>query len=197
MKRSNGVVPVAAAVVMAGMLAACGGTAQPPPTPRPSSTITGFGATVADWNASHIADADFAPGSVYNADPTLPSIDGHTGARYVTVRGSNGRITNYSMNLHAEPIAAARADVIREVPPDATVLWAQARDTCYQEVVTSATLAKALGSVQFGDTNGGVFFEFSTSKSGVLSAYDPNRVDQVIVNYGAVGGLTPTAAGAC
>jgi hypothetical protein len=167
------------------------------PAAAPPVAITGFGATTADWNASHVADNVFAPGSVYNADPSLPTINGHTGARYVTVGGSNGRITSYSMNLHAEPIAAAKAEALYEVPADATVLWAQSKDTCYQEVVTSATLAKALGPMPFGDTNGGVFFEFSTVAPDGTSSYSPGSVNEVIVEYGAVGGPTPASSIPC
>jgi hypothetical protein len=166
-------------------------------TMPPPVAITGFGATTSDWNANHVADNTFTAGSVYNPDPSLPTINGHTGARYVTVNGSNGRITNYSMNLHAEPIAAAKAEALHEVPTDAIVLWAQTKDTCYQEVVTSATLAKAIGPTPFGDTNGGVFFEFSKVAPDGTSSYSAGSVNEVIVGYGSLGGPTAASATPC
>ena len=109
--------------------------------------LTGFGATAADWETHHQPDSDFDPGSVYNADATLPQINGHTGAKYTTVSVLGGRVLNYQLNFHqGTTITAALTEVAAEFPADATVLWKQQASGCYQVEFQSPSIGKALAT---------------------------------------------------
>ena len=61
----------------------------------PALSVTGFGATDADWNGAHTEDQDFARGAVYDADPALPTVNGHEGAHYIGVIHGGGRVLSY------------------------------------------------------------------------------------------------------
>jgi len=127
-----------------------GGTARPASTsaasPAVSDPLTGYGATVAAWNAHHTPDPDFDPGAVYDPDPSLPKINGHTGAKYVEVNAGDGRILNYVMNLPAStklPQAVVIAEA--ELPADAKILWQAKLDSCVQLEFVSPTLGRYVG----------------------------------------------------
>jgi hypothetical protein len=118
--------------------------------------VTGFGATDEAWNVSHTPDGNFAPGAVYNEDPSLPEVNGHTGAQYTEVLHEDGRVVGYDYHLHSEPIAAAKTDVLSsQFPPDAREAWFAVKGTCAQMLVRSATLARVLGGKGIGDSSGG------------------------------------------
>lgn len=117
------------------------------PTVAPSAAgITGYGATVADWNSAHTQAPFCAPGGCYDPDPSLAQVNGHEGVRYFGVSTSNGRVLDYSMAFaHGTPQSIASATVMREFPSDVAVLWTTTKATCYQMEVTSATLGGVLG----------------------------------------------------
>ena len=149
--------------------------------------LTGFGATFDVWNATRNPDQDFDPGTVYGADPALPQINGHTGARYVTVSGSNGYVTSYQVNFPAHTkIATVLADVLsKEFPPDATYLWKQeVTGQCYQAEVKSASLAKALTSESLGDGTGLVFLEAKSLANG--GVFDASNVSYAMLQFQSI-----------
>lgn len=159
----------AALVIVGGLLFALGRLTSPTPAPAaisqpelttPTSqpkppagvdTLTGFGATVAAWNGAHTPDSDFDPGTAYNPDPTLPSMYGNEGARYVSVQTIGGRVTNYTENLGALTLANEESVVGREFPADTRVLWSQELTGCTQVELVSATLHRVLGNTGTGD----------------------------------------------
>lgn len=113
---------------------------------RTSNQLTGFGATQDDWASAHQPDADFDAGSVYDQDPSLPSINGHTGARYTGVTPLGGRVTDYQLNFPAGTrLTAAKAELLEEFPADTTMVWEKMLGTCYGIEYRSKTLAMTLG----------------------------------------------------
>jgi hypothetical protein len=173
------------------------------PAPAPGSAapsvvdsgagLAGFGATFDVWNATRHPDPDFDQYTAYGADPALPQINGHTGARYVTVSGSNGYVTSYQVNYPAHTaIATVLADILRkEFPADASYLWKkQVPGSCYQAEVKSAKLAAALTSEGLGDGTGQVFVEAKSLANG--GVFDASDVSYVMVGTGM---LTYPSAG--
>lgn len=144
-----------------------------------ATAITGFGATDTAWNSAHTEDTDFASGAVYNADPSLPKVNGHTGTHYAAVQHENGHVLGYEYRFLDEPIAAAKADVLRtQFPADVKVVWFARKATCAQMMVRSAALGLALSDPAIGDKVGSVLVEFS---SGVAEdSYDPSAVNDAL-----------------
>jgi hypothetical protein len=81
-------------------------TSAPPPSPTqapsapPTVAVLGFGATDAEWNSRHRQTPGFTAGAVYDADPSLPQVNGHVGSRYIAVSHEQGRVLGYSMAFH-------------------------------------------------------------------------------------------------
>jgi hypothetical protein len=143
--------------------------------------VVGFGATTADWNAHHVAttDSGLAAGCCYNPDSTLPRVNGHVAYRYFTVNPTNDRVMNYLMDLHpGTTIAQAKAEMLREFPSDASVLWFAVKDTCAQMEVQSATLGKVFATPAIGDPKGEVFVEVYTVQAGGDAIYDPRNLNE-------------------
>lgn len=124
------------------------GTTKPPAS---VDTLTAYGATVAAWDGAHTPDTDYDPGTVYDPDPSLPSVYGNQGARYVSVQSIAGRVTNYTENLGALTLANAENVVGREFPADTKVLWSQRLTGCTQVELASPTLHRVLGDTGTGD----------------------------------------------
>lgn len=121
--------------------------------------LFGFGATVADWNVTHRPDTDFTPGSAYGRDPNLPPINGHVGAKYVTVSVISGRVLAYQLNLLARTaIAQALSGARLEFPSDVRLLWQLRSDACIQAEFQSATVGTDLAAT--GDASGQVSVNF-------------------------------------
>jgi hypothetical protein len=145
----------------------------------PENEVTGFGATNEAWESAHTQVPGFAEGAVYDADPSLPKVNGHTGTRYSLVEHDDGFVLSYMYSFTARSISAARADVLRtQLPSDARVVWFKKRGRCDQMMVRSATLAQSLGPMPVGDKYGTVVVEFnggingnSYSSKSVLGAY--------------------------
>lgn len=158
-------------------------------------TLTGFGATVDTWDSTRNPDTDFAGGAAYGADPSLPQINGHAGARYVTVQSAFDRVVSYQINFPPHvSITAALADILHtEFPADATYLWKRTvPGQCYQAEVKSATLAKALTGTQIGDGTGQVFLEAKTLPPGGTEGFDPANVTYANLGFNTIN----SAAGA-
>lgn len=113
---------------------------------RAGPTLTGFGATLAQWNRAHKVDASVpVKNSAYL--PHLPSHDGEDTWQVVTV--SAGRIISYTLNVPPMSLRAAEARARLELPADARKLWSHTfGGTCSQEQFQSAKLAAVLGDGQ-------------------------------------------------
>ncbi len=161
------------------VIVGCGGSA-PPPTNDGSATVTGFGATDADWNAHHTADSRGCPGCLYNLSAVTPGND-----EYFGVAHDGGRVTGYTLELPVgTSISAAKQRVKAELPADAIVLWTTKRDTCEQMVLQSPALGAALESL--GDKTGQVYVELYTAdwETGEYS-YDVNNINEVFFSLGS------------
>ena len=169
--------------------------ATEPRRPSEAASITGFGALVDDWNRVHTPDHDFAAGSVYDPDPELPSINGHTGAVYVLVSPSDGRILSYAMNLPAgTSLRTAIASAGRQFPPDARILWTARRDLCVQAQFASRLLGRALAVPIIGDPRGLVMVEFEDIDDRGNDVAGPQRFNSASFDLGGTGspGASPT-----
>lgn len=157
----------------------------PPPAPPPAQPIIGFGATIADWNANHVADTRFNTNAVYNPDPSLGYDELHD-SKYYMVQVQNGQVLGYEMRLpNGSSLSAAQAEIMQEFPPDASILWQQARtsdpsDSCYQMEIKSSRLGQALSEPAIGDAAGEVWVELFTDTPQNVnenSVYDGSNVN--------------------
>lgn len=170
-------------------------TASPRPSPTPRAApavVTGFGAATAAWNAHHVADHDFAAGSVYNPDPSLPDINGHTGAVYVEVSTQDGRVLSYAMNLPAgTTLHAATRTALAEFPRGTRLRWIAHKGTCVQAQFASNSLGRYLGRPAIGDASGKVLVEFEHLTASGLDTASPRTFNSASFDLGG----TPTPAG--
>lgn len=169
---------------------------SPSPQASPVAKVIGFGATNADWEAHHIPSSVCSAGSCYNPDPNLPPTNGHLSTRYYAVDHSNGRVTNYQMNLLPHtPVSAAKAEDLQEFPADVSVVWYQVKDTCAQMEIRSATLGTALGSPTIGDSAGYAAVEFTTLAADGTSGYTEGNINNIFLVLGSY--LTPADNPGC
>jgi hypothetical protein len=141
--------------------------------------ITGFGATNAAWNQTHVQDPNSAPGAAYDPDPSLPNVNGHTAARYYAVIHEDGHVLGYEYRFHPLPISLVKALVLLEFPSDVHVVWFRAVGaSCAQMLVRSPTVGRALGTKKIGDPKGVALIEFS---SGALEdSYNARSVNDAL-----------------
>src|SRR5581483_9486750 len=144
---------------------------------NPSVALSGYGATLTEWNASHTEDTHFSANSSY--DPTSGLGNGYTD-KYTSVLFSGGRSLGYQIGFPTgTSIASAVNAVMQGFPPDTTILWQQENtsdsvNVCYQMEVHNATLAQAL------ENSGNVFIEFQTietSDTSTAIGYYANNVN--------------------
>jgi hypothetical protein len=131
--------------------------------------MTGFGATLAHWQAAHKLD-----GTVPARNAYLPHISGNGQDTWEIVTLGNGRVISYTLNIAPSSLAAAEARARQELPADARVLWIRTfGSTCSQEQFESATLAAALGdgqvNVEFDDA---VMAKATPVTEELFSTYD-------------------------
>lgn len=179
------------AIATAVMVAGCSGatatmvpstappqTATPGPGTSPSPTpvtdgITGFGATIAAWDATHAADTRFAAETAYDPTPGLGPDQEHNAKYFGVVAGD--RVLSYSERLpHRSRFADAKAAALAELPPDAKVVWTRTRTGCAQMELRSATLGQAIGA------RGRVYVKVVTETRTGGSRYNPKNADELI-----------------
>jgi hypothetical protein len=127
-------------------------------TARPA--LTGFGATLAQWNAVHNLDMSVPARNAY-----VPRVAGDAGGSdtWQVVMAPGGRVNSYTLNLAPASLGSAEARARQELPPDTRVLWRHTFGaTCTQEQFRSATLAAALG-------DGQVNVEFDNAVSSIVT----------------------------
>jgi len=160
-------------------------TTATPTAPAVSTvSLTGFGATEAEWRASHMAATDpgLPSGCCWDPDPTLPR-DPSTavsGYRYTGVQRMSGRVVQYVHNFHRSMNQAQALDeVLRlDFPADTRRVWSKKLDACAIHQVQSATVGQALSS------KGGALIRFVTSATG---SYDPANVGWASITVGNSG----------
>ena len=161
----------------------------PPPAVAAQPTLTGIGATNAEWEANHDPDPNFAPGSAYDPDPSLVPTGGDPtfSSRYYSVTRIGGRIESYEMRFApGTSISEAKGDTLAEFPNDAKVDWFQAvpatklAGACAQMQVSSATLANAVNALGKGLAG---LVEFSSGAAA--NTYNPEAVSSAILSLQA------------
>jgi hypothetical protein len=164
--------------------------------PAQAAAVTGFGALISDWNATHTPDHAFAAGSVYDPNPALPSINGHTGAVYVLVTPTNGRILSYAMNLPKGTSLRFAINAVRQqFPRDVHVLWTARKDACAQTQFASRILGRVLRAPAIGDSRGLVMVEFEDIDSSGNSVATPQVFNSASFNLG--GTNSPVGSPGC
>ena len=125
-----------ATAAVAGMLAGCSTATTAPAAPStaitptaPGPALTGFGATLAQWQAAHKLDRSVPARNAY-----LPHTDGNGEDTWQIVMVAGGRVISYTLNVAPSTLSAAEARARQELPADARVLWKHRfGGTCAQE----------------------------------------------------------------
>jgi hypothetical protein len=166
------------ALALISVISACGsaGPARPQASARPSTGavshsagatsasddgLTGFGATMAAWNAHH-----------------------RNGSAYSNVTPQDGRVVEYTVTTGSIPIAAAIERAKAELPADSRETWVAQKGNCYQVELTSSTVGHVLGDPAIGDPAGGILAIISTLLPDGSSVYHPAAVNQVMLSPG-------------
>jgi hypothetical protein len=148
--------------------------------PKPGE-LTGWGATDAAWNSAHMEDSQFSSGSVYNQNPSLQEINGHTGAEYTAVIHQDGHVLNYYYNFQSKSISEAKAEVLSsQFPTETHIVWFTDKGSCADMLVQSDALRKALSGKTIGDNEGTALVEFGSGESGAES-YDESAVTNALI----------------
>ena len=168
-------------------------TAMPPPTARAAATITGFGATIADWNSLHRKDPTVVDGTAY--DPGAVTYAHGTADRFIDVRTSDaGRVVAFTEQMAPHTgVGTARYEASAELPADAFTIWLRSTATCEQLVMYSKTLAAVLVQPHVPDSRGvdSSGFVLIESESGDTSHPDDPYPRQITTMTFSLGGLFP------
>jgi hypothetical protein len=135
--------------------------------------LTGFGATMATWNADHRTAS----------------------AAYSNVTPQDGLVVEYTVTTATSSLAAAIKRAKDELPADARQLWATQKGNCYQVELTSAKVGRALNGPAIGDPTGGVLAMMNTLLPSGAPVYRPDAVTQIMFVPGAYA--TPADAPDC
>jgi hypothetical protein len=166
-------------------------TAAPKPV---APVVTGFGATTAAWNSAHTAVSGFTPGTVYNADPSLPQVNGHEGSEYYAVQHMGGYVLQYDRAFANVPVSEAKAEIMQgDFPSDARIVWFVTEDTCAKMLVQSNILGKALGNKAVGDPSGTAMVEFGSGPAS--DSYDASSVNDALFMTSPM--TSPAGEGPC
>jgi hypothetical protein len=133
---------------------------------------------------------------VYDADPSLPRVNGHEGTRYFAVLHENGRVLQFDEAFANVPVSEAEAQILSsDFPADSHRLSfvVKGGGSCAQMLVQSATLGRALGSNGIGDSSGTILVEFSSGATD--TSYDASSVNDAL--FMLAGYTGQSAAPAC
>lgn len=142
-----------------------------------SIPLSGYGATLTEWNAAHSEDSSFTANTSY--DPTGGLGNGYND-KYTSLIWVNGRALGYQIGFpDGTSIASALNTVLQEFPSSTSIIWQQENTSdpdsvCYQMEVHNGTLGQAL------ETDGDVFIEFQTietSDTSTAIGYYANNVN--------------------
>jgi hypothetical protein len=189
------------AVLALGVLvAACSSTpAAPASTPTATSVaapttttkvtgLTGFGATLANWNATHSKDADYEGEPAYG--PIISTPEGPT-PQFINVMAGSGHISQYIESLPDDTsLAAAKTAVLANLPADAVARSLNLSNTAAAAGQTSSCAFWNLSSAQLGEAVGSplVSIEMAYDDSNGAPYWRPNDVNTLSFIFGR--GLT-------
>jgi hypothetical protein len=157
---------------------------------------SGFGSLVDTWNATHSDDWQQSTGTSgesnsytgdmpnYDPDPSLPLYGGYDpDDTYTNVSALDGRVTDYTINLHLKTtLKQVFAVVAGQLPKNVHREWISHQDGCVEALYASATLARTLRG---DDPNGGVFVEAEDDPLSALSPVaDPTTFTDVSLSRG-------------
>ena len=140
------------------------------------ATMSGFGATLAQWNAAHTLDLSVPARNAYL--PQIPNSGGED--TWQVVMEVNGRVSSYTLNVVSSSLKSAEERARQELPTEARVLWTHTfGDTCAQEQFWSAALAAALGDGQVNvEFDNAVSSNVTPVTEELFSTYDALTVAQ-------------------
>ena len=146
--------------------------------PEAEVGLPGFGATRAHWEATHQSSPGFAPGAVFG--PMVQSWESdRLQPTYATVFGDD-RIISYAVNMtRGTNFAAARARMLRELPPDAREVRTRRLPQCRMIRYRSPTLRRIFAEevqAHGGDVEVGYF-------SADPDRFDPRRVTMTTIGF--------------
>ena len=129
---------LAGATVIVLLGAACGGGSSP------SSSLTGFGATISAWNSAHKQDPDYAGFAAYG--PKISTPQGRI-PQITQVMSDGGRVSQFiEVVPENSSLADAEKAALAQLPPGAVPKGLVVTDSCAFWNVTSDALQSALGS---------------------------------------------------
>lgn len=100
--------------------------------------LSGFGATVNDWNSTHEMAPGYGEGDAY-----LPMQDGKP--KYIKMYYAKSRVQGYTINFpRGTNIEQAKLQVMSELPSDASVSTEKTEQSCHVMVIQSPTLQHVL-----------------------------------------------------
>jgi hypothetical protein len=149
------------------------------PAPTSSNQLTGFGATLANWNARHSADSDpkLAPNCCYG--PRIDTVD-QAGSDTWAVAEAATEVYLYIRNFSKSTTRAeALAEIVHDdLPPDAKLVSSKIGDGCELFLYRSAMLAKS--APDLGD---GISFDLHSG--GDETVYYPNQISGADLSIGS------------
>ncbi len=158
--------PAAAAILVA--VGACGSSS-------PASSLTGFGATVAAWNATHKKDANYAGLPAYG--PTISTPQGPS-PQFVQVTVQSGRVSQYIEVLpNGTSLATAKKAALANLPSTAAAKSFVVTTSCAFWNFTSNAVASAVGSNQ-------VAVELAYDDASGSPYWEPNNVNTLTFQTG-------------
>jgi len=121
------------------LAAACGGSS-------PTSSLTGFGATIAAWNSAHPKGSVYAGLLAYG--PTVATPQGPM-PQFNGVQLQSGRVSQYTEVLrNGTPLAAAKKAALANLPSSAVAKSFIVTTSCAFWNFTSTAVNDAVGSPQ-------------------------------------------------
>jgi hypothetical protein len=139
--------------------------------------LTGYGATIASWNAHHVADRRAAPGTAYD-----PLNDGNGTDRFAGVLTQDGRVVGFTIQFPKGSAGVSRREAEQQVrsvlPHDVTQVYDLTEPGCELLQYQSPTLRQAVGGSSDGRVNA-EFWNFQTP-----DVYDPAHINTIDVTQG-------------
>jgi len=148
-------------------------------------SVTGFGATVRAWNATHTMDrrGNLVPGCCYDPVANRPGL--LYADRYYAVQPIGGHVISYYEWLgNGTSAKAAKAAALQQLPADARIKSFTAHgNTCAILIVNSRKLGNLLG-------RGGAEVVVEFGSGADESHYNPKSVNNLLFSSGLIAGAT-------
>ena len=156
-------------------------TAAPASTAPPTPAITGYGATLAEWKATHVRDKNYLGFPAYG--PIVQTPSGPT-PQYIEVQDNGQRVNQFIESLpEGTSLAEAQTDTLAQLPgntaPGALDISNQ-NGSCAFWSLTSPTLAAA-GA---GGDNGEVVVEMAYDDANGEPTYRPSDINTITIEVG-------------